>query len=73
MLETFKSFLQIAMQLTILLISVSFLLSFLQAYIPYDKIEKTFKRIQSSDWRGHCIILCLHYTILFLFNYTGYC
>ncbi|NHC41304.1 permease [Bacillus sp. MM2020_1] len=39
-LDTFKSFLSIALELTILFIVISFLISLLQGYIPYEKIEK---------------------------------
>ncbi|GAE31636.1 permease [Alkalihalobacillus hemicellulosilyticus] len=43
MFETFKSFLIIAAQLTILFVGVSFLLNLIQAYIPYDKVKKHLK------------------------------
>jgi uncharacterized protein len=39
-LDTFKSFLYIAAELTILFIVISFVISLLQGYIPYEKIEK---------------------------------
>lgn len=39
-LDTFKSFLSIALELTILFIVISFLISLLQGFIPYEKIEK---------------------------------
>lgn len=39
-LATFKSFLSIALELTLLFIVISFLISLLQGYIPYEKIEK---------------------------------
>jgi uncharacterized protein len=38
--ETLKSFLAIALELTVLFIFISFLISLLQGFIPYDKIEK---------------------------------
>lgn len=40
MLEFIKSFLGIAVELTILFIAISFAISLLQGYIPYEKIEK---------------------------------
>ena len=43
-LDTFKSFLSIALELTILFIVISFLISLLQGYIPYEKIEKKIAR-----------------------------
>ncbi|MDG5786074.1 permease [Evansella sp. AB-P1] len=43
MVETFQSFISIAVKLTILFIGISFLLSFLQSFIPYDKLEKKLK------------------------------
>lgn len=39
-LDTLKSFLYIAVELTILFIIISFVISLLQGYIPYEKIEK---------------------------------
>jgi uncharacterized protein len=39
-LDTLKSFLYIAIELTILFIVISFVISLLQGYIPYEKIEK---------------------------------
>jgi uncharacterized protein len=39
-LDTLKSFLYIAAELTILFIVISFVISLLQGYIPYEKIEK---------------------------------
>jgi uncharacterized protein len=39
-LEAFKSFLYIILELTILFIVISFIISLLQGYIPYEKIEK---------------------------------
>jgi uncharacterized protein len=39
-LDTLKSFLYIAVELTILFIVISFVISLLQGYIPYEKIEK---------------------------------
>lgn len=39
-LEVLKSFLYIAVELTILFIVISFVISLLQGYIPYEKIEK---------------------------------
>ncbi|SFB20479.1 MULTISPECIES: permease [unclassified Bacillus (in: firmicutes)] len=39
-LEVLKSFLYIAVELTILFIVISFIISLLQGYIPYEKIEK---------------------------------
>jgi uncharacterized protein len=39
-LDTLKSFLYIAVELTILFIVISFAISLLQGYIPYEKIEK---------------------------------
>ncbi|MFS0863340.1 permease [Fredinandcohnia sp. 179-A 10B2 NHS] len=38
--ETLKSFLFIALELTLLFIVISFAISLLQGYIPYEKIEK---------------------------------
>ncbi|MGD6879896.1 permease [Bacillus infantis] len=38
--ETLKSFLYIAAELTVLFIVISFAISLLQGYIPYEKIEK---------------------------------
>lgn len=40
MLEFLKSFLWIALELTILFVAISFVISLLQGYIPYEKIEK---------------------------------
>ncbi|WLD92773.1 permease [Alkalihalobacillus sp. AL-G] len=40
LLETFKSFLWIALELTILFVVISFIISLIQGYIPYEKIEK---------------------------------
>jgi uncharacterized protein len=40
MIEFLKSFLWIAVELTLLFIGISFLISLLQGYIPYEKIEK---------------------------------
>jgi uncharacterized protein len=39
-LDTLKSFLYIAVELTVLFIAISFVISLLQGYIPYEKIEK---------------------------------
>ncbi|UYZ22712.1 permease [Mesobacillus jeotgali] len=39
MIEFLKSFLWIALELTVLFIGISFLISLLQGYIPYEKIE----------------------------------
>ncbi len=39
-IETLKSFLYIAAELTVLFIVISFAISLLQGYIPYEKIEK---------------------------------
>ncbi|WP_349410852.1 permease [Pseudalkalibacillus sp. SCS-8] len=39
-IETMKSFLWIALELTILFVVISFVISLLQGYIPYKKIEK---------------------------------
>jgi uncharacterized membrane protein YraQ (UPF0718 family) len=39
-INTFKSFLSIALELTVLFIVISFLISLLQGLIPYEKIEK---------------------------------
>jgi uncharacterized protein len=39
-LDTLKSFLAIALELTVLFIVISFLISLLQGFIPYEKIEK---------------------------------
>jgi uncharacterized membrane protein YraQ (UPF0718 family) len=38
--ETLKSFLGIAVELTILFVGISFLINLLQSYIPYEKVEK---------------------------------
>lgn len=40
MIEFLKSFLWIAVELTLLFVGISFLISLLQGYIPYEKIEK---------------------------------
>ncbi|MEH7444092.1 permease [Bacillus sp. JJ1122] len=40
MIEFLKSFFWIALELTVLFIGISFLISLLQGYIPYEKIEK---------------------------------
>lgn len=40
MIEFLKSFLWIAVELTVLFVGISFLISLLQGYIPYEKIEK---------------------------------
>lgn len=37
---TFKSFLSIALELTVLFIAISFIINLLQSYIPYEKVEK---------------------------------
>jgi len=39
-LDAFKSFLSIALELTVLFIAISFLISLLQGFIPYENIEK---------------------------------
>lgn len=39
-LNTFKSFLSIAFELTVLFITISFVISLLQGLIPYEKIER---------------------------------
>ncbi|MDQ1147018.1 uncharacterized membrane protein YraQ (UPF0718 family) [Bacillus sp. SORGH_AS 510] len=39
-LDTLKSFLSIALELTVLFMIISFSISLLQGYIPYEKIEK---------------------------------
>ncbi|KZE67238.1 permease [Fictibacillus phosphorivorans] len=39
-METFKSFLSIALELTVLFIAISFIINLLQSYIPYEKVEK---------------------------------
>ncbi|QNF28230.1 permease [Metabacillus elymi] len=39
-IETLKDFIYIALELTVLFIVISFLISLLQGYIPYEKIEK---------------------------------
>jgi uncharacterized protein len=38
--ETVKSFLEIALELTVLFVVISFAISLLQGFIPYEKIEK---------------------------------
>lgn len=38
--ETFKSFLSIAIELTVLFVVISFVVNLVQAYIPYEKVEK---------------------------------
>lgn len=40
MIEFLKSFLWIAVELTLLFVGISFVISLLQGYIPYEKIEK---------------------------------
>jgi uncharacterized protein len=42
-MDTIKSFLFIALELTVLFIVISFLISLLQGIIPYEKIEKKLK------------------------------
>ncbi|MGM0805981.1 MAG: permease [Bacillota bacterium] len=39
-MDTFQSFLSIALELTILFVVISFVINLLQAYIPYEKVEK---------------------------------
>lgn len=39
-METFKSFLSIALELTVLFVVISFVINLLQSYIPYEKVEK---------------------------------
>ncbi|WP_409291652.1 permease [Peribacillus sp. SCS-37] len=39
-IETIKSFLSIALELTVLFVAISFIISLLQGFIPYEKIEK---------------------------------
>lgn len=39
-IDTLKDFIYIALELTVLFIVISFLISLLQGYIPYEKIEK---------------------------------
>lgn len=39
-METFKSFLSIALELTVLFVAISFIINLLQSYIPYEKVEK---------------------------------
>lgn len=39
-LDAFRNFVYIALELTVLFIVISFLISLLQGYIPYEKIEK---------------------------------
>lgn len=39
-LDVFKSFLSIALELTLLFIGISFLISLIQGLIPYDKVQK---------------------------------
>jgi uncharacterized membrane protein YraQ (UPF0718 family) len=39
-LEVFNSFLWIALELTLLFVAISFAISLLQSYIPYEKVEK---------------------------------
>ncbi|PGY08368.1 hypothetical protein SAMN05444673_2730 [Bacillus sp. OV166] len=41
-MDIFKSFLSIAFELTVLFIVISFIISLLQGFIPYEKIEKKF-------------------------------
>ncbi|MDV2682837.1 permease [Alkalihalophilus lindianensis] len=43
MIEVLKSFVVIALQLTVLFVGVSFLLNLFQSYIPYEAIEKKLK------------------------------
>jgi uncharacterized membrane protein YraQ (UPF0718 family) len=38
--ETFINFIYIILELTVLFIAISFVISLLQGYIPYEKIEK---------------------------------
>jgi uncharacterized membrane protein YraQ (UPF0718 family) len=38
--ETFKSFLSIAAELTVLFVVISFFINLVQSYIPYEKVEK---------------------------------
>ncbi|MDM5317851.1 permease [Fictibacillus sp. b24] len=39
-METFRSFLSIALELTVLFVAISFIINLLQSYIPYEKVEK---------------------------------
>lgn len=39
-MDTFQSFLSIALELTILFVVISFVINLLQAYIPYEKVEQ---------------------------------
>ncbi|GGB66445.1 permease [Fictibacillus barbaricus] len=39
-METLKSFLSIALELTVLFVVISFVINLLQSYIPYEKVEK---------------------------------
>lgn len=43
MIETFKSFIVIGLELTVLFIGVSFLINLFQSFIPYEKIENKLK------------------------------
>ncbi|MDG5472773.1 permease [Jeotgalibacillus sp. ET6] len=43
-METLKSFFWIALELTVLFILITFLIQFLQAWIPYSKIEARLRR-----------------------------
>ncbi|MGD7044618.1 permease [Jeotgalibacillus proteolyticus] len=43
-METLKSFFWIALELTVLFILITFLIQFLQAWIPYSKIETSLRR-----------------------------
>lgn len=42
--EFVKSFLSIALELTVLFVGISFLINVLQGYIPYEKMEKMMER-----------------------------
>lgn len=59
MFETFNSFVVIATQLTILFISVSFLLNLVQAYIPYEKVEHHLKNSHPMIGGGIALLFAL--------------
>ncbi|WP_445491112.1 permease [Niallia sp. 03133] len=42
--EVFKSFLWIALELTVLFIGISFIINIIQAFIPYDKMEQLMEK-----------------------------
>ncbi|PFG07579.1 permease [Bacillus sp. es.034] len=54
--ETVKSFLEIALELTVLFVVISFAISLLQGFIPYEKIEKMISG-KNKAWGAAAAIL----------------